>query len=227
VNQWDTEQVLAFVYDVRPWRDLDDGEKAEWVRRVKHVRDNVTTDGQRWTTARLAALFGLKERGLEQRFTTSEAQDTTSRDNRTNEMKSLSHARSSMRNADISPDHKASIVAEADAETKRAIIQRLAGDPDVQSNPDVVRQVERSLHSGPRLTPPKSPEPTLSEAWHAWLNKINAVLMDGARLAERTTTEGVEADVYGELGFLIYQRITERKIDAELRDLLDDAENVR
>jgi hypothetical protein len=48
--------------------------------------------------------------------------------------------------------------------------------------------------------------------------------MDGARLAEATEDEGASADVYGELGYVIYQRITERKLDVELRELLDNNE---
>jgi hypothetical protein len=122
---WDTEEVLAFVHDVRPWRDLDDGERAEWCRRVKHVRDNVTdSDGGRWTNARLAAMFGLAQRGLEQRFTSMKA---ISDDVRTlqNQQSAARHARSTMRNPNITPKEKAAIVAEADAETKQAILEHL------------------------------------------------------------------------------------------------------
>lgn len=71
-ENWEQEDVLAFVYDVRPWREFDDAERAEWCRRVKYVRDNVTTDGKAWTMSRLAGLFGLAQRGLQERFARSE-----------------------------------------------------------------------------------------------------------------------------------------------------------
>lgn len=145
-----------------------------------------------------------------------------------NQQSSARHARATMRNSEISPDHKASIVAEADAETKRAIFERLASDDAVRANSETVHRATRNLAGANRPTPkPEPAAPSLSDAWHAWLSKINNVLMDGARLAERTETSGAAADTFSELGYLVYQRITEKKLDAEIRSLLDsDGANV-
>lgn len=65
---WDAEQVLAFVHDTKPYAEMDDAERTEWCRRVKHVRD--TSDGV-WTTERLAGLFGLTLHSLKSRFSRS------------------------------------------------------------------------------------------------------------------------------------------------------------
>lgn len=73
---WDTEEVLAFVHDVRPWKDLDDAERAEWVRRFKYVRDHVMSPGGTpWTNVRLAALFGITEGAIRKRFQVADLQE--------------------------------------------------------------------------------------------------------------------------------------------------------
>ncbi len=69
--------------------------------------------------------------------------------------------------------------------------------------------------------PEPKPEPPLGDAWRAWLNKINGDLIEGARLAERSDTEDAVLDTYSAFAQLIYQRITERKLDAELREFFD------
>lgn len=111
---WDTEQVLAYVHDVRPWKQLSDREKVEWCRRVKYVRGNVTTDGQRWTNEKLAGLFGIAKRGLEERFTRSEA-ISASRDHvePRREVQRKSDARRYLTDPDIDQEQKAEVVAEA------------------------------------------------------------------------------------------------------------------
>jgi len=70
-------------------------------------------------------------------------------------------------------------------------------------------------------TPEPKPEPPLGDAWKAWLYKINRDLIEGARLAERSDIEDVVLDAYSAFAELIYQRITERKLDAELREFFD------
>jgi hypothetical protein len=58
----------------------------------------------------------------------------------------------------------------------------------------------------------------LNKEWRDWLNQLNTLLMRGAALAERSEQEDVTLDAYGSSGHLIYQRITERKLDAEIRE---------
>ncbi len=72
---------------------------------------------------------------------------------------------------------------------------------------------------GPGTPEEVKPEPPLDVAWEAWLNKINGVLMEGGRLAERS--EGVVLGGYSGFAQLLYQRITERQLDAELREFFD------
>ena len=132
IEQWDTEEVLAFVHDVRPWRDLSDAERAEWCRRVKHVRDNVVTpDGERWTNAKLAGLFGLAEAGLEKRFRRSE-QDTPPTDpvGRSSGQK-VGDAKRAFRDPDLTAD------VLSDPEVRKAVTDAIGSDPEWTS--DVVR----------------------------------------------------------------------------------------
>jgi hypothetical protein len=64
---------------------------------------------------------------------------------------------------------------------------------------------------------------SLNDEWQAWLNQANTVLLKGARLAERTEDEEPSLDGYAEAARLIYQRMTERKLDAEIRELFEEA----
>jgi hypothetical protein len=152
---WDTEEVLAFVHDVRPWRDLDDAERAEWCRRVKHVRDNVTdADGKAWTNARLATMFGLAEGGLRRRFTDIAAAQRANQGATGQPVPGPSYeanrARATMRNPKLTPKQKADIIAEADAETKQAILEQLTDEhlgrlPFGGEKPKVPGEDHRSL----------------------------------------------------------------------------------
>ena len=70
----------------------------------------------------------------------------------------------------------------------------------------------------------KAKQQLLEDAWRDWLNAINKVLMDGAKLAARTEEEGdANLDVYGQSAYQIYQRITERKLAAEIREFQEKA----
>lgn len=88
----------------------------------------------------------------------------------------------------------------------------------------VMRSASR-LEAEPSPTAPRArsrqTDSELNVAWREWLNQLNTVLMRGAGLEERTEREGVTLDVYGESGRLMYQRITERKLDAEIRELFE------
>jgi len=63
---------------------------------------------------------------------------------------------------------------------------------------------------------------SLNERWQAWLNQANTVLIQGARLENQTEEEDPPLDTYAEAGRLIYQRMTEKKIDAEIRQLFEE-----
>ena len=111
---WDTEQVLAYVYDVKPWRELEADEQAEWCRRVKYIRDNVTTDGERWTNERLAGLFGIARRSLVDRFTTSERRSGGGgAPQHRSPGKQAGDTRRFLANPDVDAEQKAAVVAEA------------------------------------------------------------------------------------------------------------------
>lgn len=74
--------------------------------------------------------------------------------------------------------------------------------------------------------PKREPAPKqIDDAWREWLNAVNRVLTDGARLAERTEAEGVELGAHSGVAHLIYERLTERKLDAELRELFASVES--
>ncbi len=123
-EMWDTEQVLAFVYEVRSWRDLDDDERAEWCQRVKWVRSNVTTDGQKWTTKRLAGLFGIMPESLNSRFSRSASQNGgASATVEANREASIRSARSAIRKR---PELAASLLV--DPGVKSAIATAIAAD---------------------------------------------------------------------------------------------------
>lgn len=134
MKQWDTEEVLAFVHDVRPWRDLSDAERAEWCRRVKHVRDNVVdANGERWTTLKLAELFGLDDSSLYLRFRRSE---DVSAPERAEPNSRVGRAANTLKN----PDSARDILA--DPEVRQSV--RKALDTHYQESPKPVAAPERS-----------------------------------------------------------------------------------
>ena len=77
---------------------------------------------------------------------------------------------------------------------------------------------KQSFRKSERVRKAKLPPTSIVDGWHSWLNKMGDLLMEGARLAQKTdTTPGLELDAYSGMAYAIYQRITERNIDAELR----------
>jgi len=70
------------------------------------------------------------------------------------------------------------------------------------------------------------PRTDLADEWTKWLTKLNALLIAGAKLAHETDRRphAITGAPYAEFAHQIYQRITERKLDAEIRDLLDSEE---
>lgn len=55
----------------------------------------------------------------------------------------------------------------------------------------------------------------------SWVNQMNKLLMDGARLADEADRPTVTAGGHAALMLAIYHRIVERQLDAEIRSLLE------
>ncbi len=215
-KQWDTEEVLAFVHDVRPWRELADSEKADWVRRVRWVRDNVTTGGDRWTLDRLALLFGLTPKGLDSRFTRSASRHVPADQSGARSPGAQSgDARRFFNNPVVTGERKAEIVADAltDDYVAEQVAYRITGDPDLMARLESARK---------RLDRKEKPpvEQSLADEWQTWLSKLNNILTQGARLADRTEVEGGEGAI-PQVALYAYQMIIEKELDAELRTLLE------
>lgn len=69
---------------------------------------------------------------------------------------------------------------------------------------------------------PGHPEKPLDDAWSEWLNQGMTWLLKGAKLVARTEdTEGVELGAHAAIGRMLYERISEKAIDAELRHFFD------
>jgi hypothetical protein len=63
----------------------------------------------------------------------------------------------------------------------------------------------------------------LGEAWEKWLNKMGTVLTEGAHLATRTAEEtSVELSGHAAMAHMFYEHLSERAIDAELRQLFEN-----
>ncbi len=90
-----------------------------------------------------------------------------------------------------------------------------------KSKRDVEAEVRRRAGTRTPAKVPGNPEIDLDAALVAAVNRLDAILTEFASLAERAETENVELSNHAQLALLIYERITERKIDAELRDLME------
>ena len=76
--------------------------------------------------------------------------------------------------------------------------------------------------AGPR---PEPAPPAIDDAWREWLNAATRLLMGGARLAERTDNENIELGAHSAMARVVYERMTERNLDAELRELFASVES--
>jgi len=83
-------------------------------------------------------------------------------------------------------------------------------------------EIERAIGAVSKRRDPGVPD--LDEGWTAWLTHLNKIMMEGARLAERSDQPGVILGGYASMARVIYQRMTERQLDAEIRDLLSSEE---
>jgi hypothetical protein len=64
------------------------------------------------------------------------------------------------------------------------------------------------------------PEPSLDDLAREWLNGINTLMMKGAKFAEAAeaaSADGVLVGAHTGLALLIYQRMVEKQLDAEIR----------
>lgn len=62
----------------------------------------------------------------------------------------------------------------------------------------------------------------LDRAWADWANKLTSLMLRGAELAEASEQhEGVEWSGHAAIAQMVYGRIVERQLDAEIRDLLE------
>jgi hypothetical protein len=68
------------------------------------------------------------------------------------------------------------------------------------------------------------PDPSLDESWLTWLTRANHLFTVGARLAERSEQDGTALGGHSGLALALYERLTERHIDAEIRQLFDSEE---
>lgn len=82
-----------------------------------------------------------------------------------------------------------------------------------------VREIERAIPPSRVHVYPKP----LPERWLAWAAEMNRVMMRGTQLAAETDAAGLDLDGDAAFAAIIYDRITERKIDAELRELLEQS----
>jgi hypothetical protein len=91
-----------------------------------------------------------------------------------------------------------------------------------RSQREVRAEIEKKARQGSRR--PSFPQDP-NEFWHKWITHLDREL---ARAAEAIDHYGAtdDLDPHSALAVLIYERITENKIDAELRDLIE-AETTR
>jgi hypothetical protein len=92
---------------------------------------------------------------------------------------------------------------------RREVVARLrvARDPGVPENVDPLAWEKQPIEPG---------------EWAEWVKEMSRVLTHGARLAVRTeNTEGLVLGAHDAIAFVLYQRLNERAIDAEIRQLLE------
>jgi hypothetical protein len=132
-GKMEAEEVVAFINEAVPYAKRGDDGKLEWCRRVKKVL------ASGWKQVELAKLLGIDDRRIRERLAWSEADSGRRRavQSRETQRKRLSHARQVMRDLDITPETKADLIAEAQADphVQQVLQRRLrekGGAPPVQ-----------------------------------------------------------------------------------------------
>jgi len=91
-------------------------------------------------------------------------------------------------------------------------------------DPEIERAIRLELiqrdrrHFGERPVPLRN----LNDQWHDWLNQANTLFLKGARLASHTDAEQVDLDAHAAAARLLYDRLVERQIDAEIRAFMEE-----
>lgn len=87
---------------------------------------------------------------------------------------------------------------------------------------DELRAVLDAPTSQPILPAQEKPQRTFDERCNSWVVRLNALMMEGARLSAEADEVGHASDIAtSHLAVLLYQRLSERQFDAEVRRLLD------
>lgn len=102
-------------------------------------------------------------------------------------------------------------------EEKAAYVRELLADPAV------LEAVYDTAEDEPAPAKPPRVPPTFDDRCTKWVHRANKLLMDGARLADEAEAPGHEHAAHADIALVIYQRLTERQLDAEIRSLLDAA----
>jgi hypothetical protein len=91
-------------------------------------------------------------------------------------------------------------------------------DPEVRAAAKAaIWEIEAEAQSYERQIPVR----TLNDQWHDWLNRANTLFTNGARLASETESVSVELDAHAAAARVLYDRLVERQIDAEIRAFMD------
>jgi hypothetical protein len=94
-----------------------------------------------------------------------------------------------------------------------AVVEKLSADTRADLLDALVARPSRTADA------PRSR--SLSERWERWITTINTVMMNGARLQHETEESNAELSGHARLAVLMYERLVEKKLDAELRELLE------
>lgn len=111
------------------------------------------------------------------------------------------------------------------------VSQVIASNPDavieaVASDPDALTQAVEQRRSGgvtgghTRVDDGIFDVPPIDERWMKWLNQLNGVLLQGARLADETKADELKG--YAALAHALYLKFSETQISAEMRNLDDE-----
>lgn len=108
--------------------------------------------------------------------------------------------------------------------TARTVFKDKALAEELLSDPEVCVLVEEALLGAhDRRTAGKKPAKPLNERWAAWANRATTLVIGGAKLADETDNPD-KLDAHAALGYMVYERIVERQLDAEIRSLMDTAD---
>lgn len=206
---------------VTPWPLMDDDDKAVWAKHAKKYLGKTTADDITMTWDRFGQVVHTTGKALESHWRRSEGASASSPTKYEDREQRGVDARRFFSNPVVTGERKAEIVAEALADDY--VAEQVAAR--ITSDPDLFDRLEKARKRLDKKEKPDTPELSLHAAWHNWLNRLNGILLEGARLAERTEEEGAEG-IVPQLALHAYQLITERQIDAELR-ALTESENAK